>query len=64
MHRAVRNWAEAQLQSGDANELYKKFLAIAEPPLVDTVLENTLQNRVAAAEMLGIHRATLRKKIT
>jgi two-component system, NtrC family, nitrogen regulation response regulator GlnG len=64
LERAVRDWAAAQLQTGAKSDLYKQFLATADPPLVDTVLENTLQNRVAAAEILGIHRATLRKKLT
>ena len=56
--------AQEGLHSANATDSYKQFLAIAEPPLVDTVLESTLQGRVAAAEILGIHRATLRKKLT
>jgi DNA-binding protein Fis len=43
--------------------MYEQFLQEAEPALFDRVLESTLQNRAAAAEILGIHRATLRKKM-
>ena len=39
------------------------FSSQAEPPLFETVLDSTLQNRAAAADLLGIHRATLRKKL-
>jgi two-component system nitrogen regulation response regulator GlnG len=62
--QAVRAWAAAQLATGQARtELYQRFLAEVEPPLFDSVLDATGQNRAAAAEVLGIHRATLRKKL-
>jgi two-component system nitrogen regulation response regulator GlnG len=43
--------------------LYERFLELAEPPLIEAVLEHCRQNRAAAAEVLGIHRATLRQKL-
>ena len=42
---------------------FEQFLAAAESPLFATVLHHTLHNRAAAADLLGIHRATLRKKL-
>jgi two-component system nitrogen regulation response regulator GlnG len=64
LDRAVRAWASTQLAGRhSAENLYEQFLAQAEPPLFETVLENTSQNRAAAADLLGIHRATLRKKL-
>ncbi len=43
--------------------LYERFLGLAEPPLIEAVLEHCRHNRAAAAELLGIHRATLRQKL-
>ena len=64
LERAVREWVAEQLAAGESQaDLYQRFLTQVEPPLFDTVLEATGQNRAAAAEWLGIHRATLRKKL-
>lgn len=62
---AVRDWAQERLR-GQAQpiNLYEQFLHAVEPPLLEAVLEKTRHNRAAAAEMLGIHRATLRKKLS
>ncbi len=61
---AVRSWASERLKgAGLSHDLYEAFLNEAEPPLFDEVLDSTSQNRAAAAEVLGIHRATLRKKL-
>jgi two-component system nitrogen regulation response regulator GlnG len=64
LRQAVRDWTAEQLgdQPGEG-DLYQRFLSATEPPLFDAVLDATGQNRAAAAEMLGIHRATLRKKL-
>ena len=44
--------------------LYERFLELVEPPLLRAVLlERCRGNRAAAAQMLGIHRATLRRKL-
>ena len=64
LRTAVRNWATTKLaEEGISGKMYEQFLQDAEPALFDRVLESTLQNRAAAAEILGIHRATLRKKM-
>ncbi len=64
LEQAVRNWTVAELAAGrSAGNLYQQFLSQAEPALFETVLDSTLQNRAAAADLLGIHRATLRKKL-
>ena len=62
---AVRAWACEELTHGSvAGHLYQSLLARVEPPLFESVLACTAGNRAAAADTLGIHRATLRKKLT
>jgi two-component system nitrogen regulation response regulator GlnG len=64
LRRAVRAWAGVELSASTLpNNLYERFLADTEPSLFDVVLEKTSRNRSAAAELLGIHRATLRKRL-
>ena len=46
-----------------AAELYQLFLAEMEQPLLEKVLQVTKGNQTRAAEMLGINRGTLRKKL-
>ena len=46
-----------------ATTIYDQFLELAEPPLLRAVLEKCGRNRAAAAQVLGIHRATLRQKL-
>jgi two-component system nitrogen regulation response regulator GlnG len=53
---------KSSIKPGEA-KLYERFLELAEPPVLQAVLQQCLQNRAAAAEMLGIHRATLRQKL-
>jgi DNA-binding NtrC family response regulator len=61
---AVRAWARDRLAgTSELEDLYRHFLDQVEPALFEEVLQKTNQNRMAAAEMLGIHRATLRKKL-
>ncbi len=62
---AVRDWARQQLAEGTSHgRIYQRFLARVEPSLFETVLRRTTGNRAAAADVLGIHRATLRKKLS
>ena len=64
LQQAVKEWASLHLNEKEASGvLYERFLAEAEPPLFDAVLEKTDRNRSAAADLLGIHRATLRKRL-
>jgi DNA-binding NtrC family response regulator len=66
----VRRWAEARLKSGDgqngadAQGLYEQLLELVEPPLLEAVLAKHHGQRAAAARTLGLHRMTLRKKLT
>jgi two-component system nitrogen regulation response regulator GlnG len=57
------------VQSTSANEsirvgsLYEEYLNFVEPPLLKAVLESVDGNRSAAAEVLGMHRTTLRDRL-
>lgn len=44
-------------------DLYDMVLAEVEKPLLERVLDHSRGNQSRAAEMLGINRATLRKKL-
>jgi len=43
--------------------LYDLVIGEVEPPLFQTVMDYTQGNQTLAAEILGINRATLRKKL-
>jgi two-component system nitrogen regulation response regulator GlnG len=47
-----------------AGDLHALLISAVERPLIEVVLERAGGNQVKAAEMLGINRNTLRKKIT
>jgi two-component system nitrogen regulation response regulator GlnG len=53
----------ARLDGYPVHDLYEKVLARVERPLFDLVLERTGGNQVKAAELLGMNRNTLRKKL-
>lgn len=74
LHQAIQSWAKEALtlddkssssdQPADSGEpIYERFMSIAEPILFRTVLESLDGNRSAAADVLGIHRATLRERL-
>ena len=46
-----------------AGDLYQLFLAEMEQPLLEKVMQVAKGNQTKAAEMLGINRGTLRKKL-
>ncbi|HYC53322.1 MAG TPA: sigma-54 dependent transcriptional regulator [Candidatus Binatia bacterium] len=50
--------------SVEPRDLHARVLAMVEKPLFEAVLESTGGNQLKAAEILGINRNTLRKKIT
>jgi two-component system nitrogen regulation response regulator GlnG len=63
---AVRTWlADRVRAAGTAApaDLYAELLKVAEPALLDEVLRRLDGNRWAAAQWLGLNRATVRKKL-
>ena len=62
MAQAVRRYL-ADLDGSDADDVYEVVLREMEIPLFLEVLNHCEGNQSRAAAMLGIHRATLRKKL-
>ncbi len=63
-------WVEAWVKEEIANRpnesnvgLFDRFLSLVEPVLLRQCLEATRGNRLNAAQLLGMHRATLREKL-
>ncbi len=65
--RAIADWAEGEATRLDPSapdgDLYARFLRQTEPTLLRAALERCGGNRAAAAQLLGIDRATLRQKL-
>ena len=59
---AVENYF-LQLDGHDVVELFDLVMSEVEAPLLETVLAQAKGNQSRAAAMLGINRATLRKKL-
>ena len=53
----------ARIDGYPVHDLYEKVLARVERPLLDLVLAHTGGNQVKAAQLLGLNRNTLRKKL-
>jgi len=51
------------LNGHQPGDVYKLVMGEVEPPLLRSALEYTDGNQTHAAELLGINRATLRKKL-
>ncbi|MBE8167310.1 MAG: DNA-binding transcriptional regulator Fis [Shewanella sp.] len=60
--RAVSNFF-SQLDGQDTTEVYEMVLSEVEAPLLDIIMQHTRGNQTRAANMLGINRGTLRKKL-
>ncbi len=62
----VQLWLKRQLEGDTGNSedgLFDRFLAEVEPVLIRGVIEASKGSRAAAAQRLGMHRATLREKM-
>ncbi|MFC0178641.1 DNA-binding transcriptional regulator Fis [Thorsellia kenyensis] len=59
---AVKNYL-AQLNGQDVEDVYELVLSEVERPLLDMVMQYTRGNQTRAANMMGINRGTLRKKL-
>ena len=60
--RAVRRYL-VDMGSHRASDLYRMVLTEVEAPLLDEVLRHCRGNQTRASQLLGITRATLRKKL-
>lgn len=66
LQQAVRESIEQyfdDMQDQIPQDLYSLFLSQVEPPLIRAVLRKCRNNKSQAAEMLGMNRNTLRKKM-
>ena len=64
LERAIMAWTETTIsKNAETESLHSDFLATIEPTFLQTVLKHTGGNRAKAAEMLGIHRGTLRDRL-
>jgi len=52
-----------ELEGTQPNNMYELVLKQIEQPLFEAILEHTKGNQSRAAEMLGLNRGTLRKKL-
>jgi len=53
----------SHLEGEAVSNLYTMVLAEVEAPLLDVVMRNVDGNQTRAAELLGLNRGTLRKKL-
>lgn len=64
LERVVETWTKAALDDQPETEtLHADLLSAIEPAFLRMVLQHTGGNRAKAAEMLGIHRGTLRDRL-
>lgn len=62
VQKAVANYLQ-QLNGHDVNDLYELVLSELEKPLLEEVMKYTRGNQTRAANLMGINRGTLRKKL-
>ncbi len=62
VREAVDSYFE-QLDGHDCNALYRLVMAEVETPLLQAVMDHADGNQTVAAQLLGISRGTLRKKL-
>ncbi len=59
----IRGWVEETANGAEPANLYEDYLRLVEPPFLKAILERYGHNKAAAAQVLGIHRSTLRQKL-
>jgi Fis family transcriptional regulator, factor for inversion stimulation protein len=59
---AMQNYL-SQLEGQDSTGVYDMVLAEVEEPLLQAIMKYTRKNQTRAANMLGLNRGTLRKKL-
>ncbi|MDP5292563.1 DNA-binding transcriptional regulator Fis [Oceanimonas sp. CHS3-5] len=62
VEQALRNYL-SQLNGQEVTELYELVLSEVEAPMLDVIMQYTRGNQTRAANMMGINRGTLRKKL-
>ena len=62
VQQALRNYL-AELNGESIDDLYDVVLSQVEAPLLDVLMQYTRGNQTRAADMMGINRGTLRKKL-
>lgn len=60
--QAMQNYL-AHIDGQDVSDVYQMVLAEVEVPLLEAVMKHTRKNQTKAANMLGLNRGTLRKKL-
>jgi DNA-binding NtrC family response regulator len=63
MRTALHRLQHGELELPAQNGLFHALIAEAEQEMIDAALKITRGNQVAAAELLGLHRTTMRKKM-
>ncbi|MGB1263873.1 MAG: DNA-binding transcriptional regulator Fis, partial [Cognaticolwellia sp.] len=53
----------SQLNGNDVDDMYDLVLSEIEAPMLEEVMQYTRGNQTRAANLLGINRGTLRKKL-
>ncbi len=59
----IRDWVEQTANGSEPANLYEHYLRLVEPPFLKAILNRYGHNKAAAAQVLGIHRSTLRQKL-
>lgn len=62
VQQALRNYL-SQLSHQQVEDLYETVLSQVEAPMLDVIMQHTRGNQTQAANMMGINRGTLRKKL-
>lgn len=62
VHRALDDYFR-ELDGHDCNGLYRLVINEVEAPLLESVMSYCSGNQTRAAQLLGLNRATLRKKL-